>query len=134
MKIMLDTDICVYLVKQKFPELNKKILSFKPGTIYISTVTFHELWNGVYKSKHIEKNSIALELFCASFEVVHFTAQASKMGGRIRAQLERSGKGIGPFDTLIAGHALSEGMKLISRNVREFSRIPELRVENWVDE
>lgn len=131
MKYMLDTNICIYLIKQQPREVIDRFQGIVPGDMAISTVTLAELMYGVAKSQHREKNSSALELFLAPLEMVDFDFKAAGHYGVIRAYLEKMGTPIGAYDLMIAAHAQSLGLVLITNNEREFQRIPDLMVENW---
>jgi len=131
MKVMLDTNICIYLIKRQPPNILDRFLSHPVGDIGISSITAAELAYGVSKSRHATKNRQALEQFLAPLEVVSFDQVAAWAYGRLRAQLEVKGTPIGSMDMLIAAHALSLGVRLVSNNVREFRRVPGLRLANW---
>lgn len=132
MKVMLDTNICIYLIKQQPLTVIERFLSQPVGEIGISSITAAELAYGVSKSRHASKNRHALEQFLAPLEVAPFDQPAAWSYGRLRWQLEAKGTLIGSMDMLITAHALSLGVRLISNNVREFRRVPGLRLENWV--
>lgn len=132
MKVMLDTNICIYLIKQQPPTVIERFQSHPIGDIGISSVTAAELSYGVSKSRHVSKNRLALEQFLAPLEVAAFDQAAAWSYGRLRAQLEGKGTPIGSMDMLIAAHALSLGVRLVSNNLTEFRRVPGLRLENWV--
>lgn len=132
MKFMLDTDTCIYLIKSKSETLLKKMRSKKYGQVGISSITFAELSYGVEKSQHATKNKIALLNFTASLVLAPFDDGAAVSYGEIRSTLEKSGKLIGPLDLLIAGHAKSLGATLVTNNTREFCRVPNLSIDNWV--
>jgi tRNA(fMet)-specific endonuclease VapC len=131
MKVMLDTNICIYLIKQQPPTVIERFLSQPVGAIGISSITAAELAYGVSKSRHASKNRHALEQFLASLEVAAFDQAAAWSYGRLRGQLEAKGTLIGSMDMLIAAHALSLEVRLVSNNLREFRRVPGLRLENW---
>jgi tRNA(fMet)-specific endonuclease VapC len=131
MKLMLDANICIYLIKQQPLTVIKRFLSQPVGEIGISSITAAELAYGVSKSRHASKNRHALEQFLAPLEVAAFDQAAAWSYGRLRAQLEAKGTPIGSMDVLIAAHALSLGVRLVSNNLREFRRVPDLRLENW---
>lgn len=133
MKYMLDTNICIYIIKRKPIEVFKKFETLQVGDLCISSITFAELQYGVFKSRHPERNKIALANFLAPIDMLPFSDKAAVLYGCIRAQLERKGQIIGAYDLLIAAHALSEGLTLITNNTKEFSRIPKLSLANWVD-
>lgn len=132
MKMMLDTNICIYLIKQQPPTVIERFLSHPVGAIGVSSITVAELAFGVNKSRQMAKNRLALEQFLAPLEVAVFDHDAALSYGRVRARLEASGSPIGSMDLLIAAHALSLGVRLVTNNLREFRRVPGLKLENWV--
>jgi len=134
MKYMLDTNICIYLIKQQPRGVIDKFQGIIPGEIAISSVTVAEMMYGVGKSQHKERNKSALESFLAPLEIVDFDFKAAQHYGAIRAYLEKMGIPIGAYDLMIAAHALSLGLILVTNNEREFQRIPDLIVENWVNQ
>lgn len=131
MKYMLDTNICIYCIKKKPPEVINKFLQYDPEDICISSITYGELMHGVEKSQAVEKNRLALALFLSPIQILPFDAEASEAYGKIRADLERKGTPIGPMDMLIAGHAQAENLVLVTNNIREFIRVSNLRLEDW---
>lgn len=132
MKYLLDTDICIYIIKKNPPSLAKKFQKLRPGDVAISSVTLAELQYGVAKSQYHEKNQAALNEFTLPLEIVPFDEHAAILYGVLRNQLEKNGMPIGPLDLLIAAHAKSLEMTLVTNNVKEFSRVEKLVVENWV--
>ena len=134
MKYMLDTNICIYLIKQQPKEVVEKFQGIALGEIAISSVTVAEMMYGVGKSLYKEKNKTALEAFLAPLEVVDFDFASAQQYGEVRAYLEKIGKPIGAYDLMIAAQALSLGLVLVTNNEQEFQRIPDLFVENWVKE
>ncbi|MCC6142062.1 MAG: type II toxin-antitoxin system VapC family toxin [Nitrospira sp.] len=132
MKLMLDTNICIYLIKQQPPSVLERFLSHPVGDIGISSITVAELDYGASKSRQASKNRAALEQFIAPLDVASFDREAASAYGKLRAVLEQKGTPIGNMDLLIAAHALSLGVRLITNNGREFKRVPGLKVENWV--
>ena len=132
MKYMLDTNICIYSIKHKPEQVFRRLQEHDPSEICISSVTYAELVYGVEKSKTIEKNRLALTLLLANIEILNFDAAAAESYGKIRADLERQGTPIGSLDMMIAGHARSLGYTVVTNNTREFSRVQELNIENWV--
>lgn len=132
MKYMLDTNICIYLIKNHPPILIEKFKKLSLGSVGISSITLAELSHGVEKSLHKEKNKHALEKFILPLEIFTFDKNAAYCYGHIRALLESSGKIIGSNDLLIASHALSLKATLITNNLREFERVPKLHVINWL--
>jgi len=134
MKYMLDTNICIYLIKQKPIRVMEKFSAHSVGDIGVSSITVGELWYGVAKSERQEANEQALEQFLLPLIVSEFDEEAAEVYGGIRAALEKEGRPIGAMDMLIAAHAVSLGVVLVTNNEREFSRVPELIVENWTSE
>ena len=132
MKYMLDTNICIYLIKQQPREVIDKFQGIALGEISVSTVTVAEMMYGVGKSQYKEKNKAALQAFLAPLEMVDFDFAAAQQYGAVRVYLEKIGKPIGAYDLMIAAHALSLGLVLVTNNEQEFQRIPDLIVENWV--
>lgn len=129
--VMLDTNICIYIIKQKPPEVLKRFLEYQVGDITISAVTLAELRNGVAKSRYRGKNAKALDEFILPLEVLPFDEDATKSYGEIRAALEKAGTPIGSMDLMIAAHAASLDMTLVTNNTREFSRVSGLKVADW---
>lgn len=134
MKYMLDTNICIYAIKHKPDIVIKKFLSHDPEEICISAITYAELMHGVEKSMAVERNRVAMSLFLSPITILQFDERAAEEYGRIKAELEKKGTPIGPMDTLIAGHARSSGLILVTNNTREFSRVAGLAVEDWTQE
>lgn len=132
MNVMLDTNICIYIIKQKPRAVLERFGSFSTGAVGISVITLAELEYGARKSKQPVRNSEALEEFISPLEVAALDRAATVAYGNIRALLEKRGQPIGSMDLLIAAHAVSLGVPLATNNVREFKRVPGLRVENWV--
>jgi tRNA(fMet)-specific endonuclease VapC len=131
MNYLLDTDICIYVIRKKPAQVLRRIAACAVGDIGISTVTIAELHYGVEKSIRVEQNQTALEQFLLPLAVVAFDYAAARAYGRIRTALERSGTPIGALDMLIAAHALSLNVTLVTNNTKEFSCIPALHVEDW---
>lgn len=132
MKLMLDTNICIYIIKQQPVAVLKRFLEYQIGDIGISSITLSELRYGVAKSTHQEKNTKALDEFITPLEVVSFDEEAAHFYGDIRATLEKAGTPIGSMDMLIAAHAVSLGIPLVTNNAREFVRIPALNIIDWL--
>ena len=129
---LLDTNICIYIIKRKPVNVLEKFKSLSIGTIGISSITLAELQFGVMKSSDPNKNQEALDKFLTPLEILDFDYYATIQYGKIRAQLERKGTPISPLDTLIASHAMSLELTLVTNNLKEFERIPDLKIENWV--
>lgn len=132
MKFLLDTNICIYIIKHSPPSVIKKFQSLIIGDIGISSITLAELEYGVAKSDHKAKNEEALSNFIMPLEVLEFDPMAASVYGKIRAELEKNGNKIGSMDMLIAAHALSMNVILVTNNEKEFVRIKNLQIENWV--
>lgn len=131
MKYMLDTNICIYTIKHKPPEVIKAFLCHESDDMCISSITYGELMHGVEKSQAVERNRAAITLFLSAISILPFDSDAAEKYGAVRADLERKGTPIGPMDMLIAGHARSRGLILVTNNTREFFRVNELEVEDW---
>ncbi|MGI5089493.1 type II toxin-antitoxin system VapC family toxin [Treponema vincentii] len=132
---LLDTNICIFLIKNKNQHLKKKIFNCKKEELFLSSITIAELEYGVSKSQFREKNRRALLNFCSDFtNIIDFTTEDTEIYGMIRAYLENKGIPIGPFDTQIAAQSLARNLTVVTNNTREFSRIPGLRVEDWTKE
>lgn len=132
MKYLLDTNICIYLIKKKDKKLLNKFMRHSPIDFAISSVTVSELWYGVHKSAKQNENKEALLQFLQPFEIIDFNEEAAKSYGLIRAALENNGKIIGSMDLLIAAVALANNLVLLTNNEKEFQRVPKLKIENWV--
>lgn len=128
---MLDTNICIYAIKQRPPEVLAALRAQEVAGLGLSSVTVAELAFGVAKSGSA-RNQKALEQFLEPLEIADFDRSAALVYGRLRAALEAAGTPIGPLDTQIAAHALALGVILVSNNQREFARVPGLRLEDWV--
>jgi len=133
MKVMLDTNICIAIIKRKPPQVVKRFNAYKVGEIGISWITLAELEFGVAKSQHQEKNQAALDEFVLPLEIAYFNQEVARVYGRIRATLEREGTPIGSLDMTIGAHALSLGVTLATNNISEFSRIKGLTVVDWLE-
>ena len=132
MKYMLDTNICIYIVKKNPPQVFKKFSTFTEDDLCISSITLAELEYGIRKSNHPTKNKLTWMLFLAEMKILPFDEAAATEYGEIRATLERHGTPIGANDLLIAAHARALGLTLVTNNIREFERIDGLQVENWI--
>ena len=132
MKVMLDTNICIYIIKQKPESVLRRFRAFPVGDLGISVITLAELEYGASKSREPTRNREALEQFVSPLEIAAFDRQATIAYGQTRAVLEKRGRPIGSMDLLIAAHVLSLSVRLVTNNVEEFKRVPGLRVENWV--
>jgi tRNA(fMet)-specific endonuclease VapC len=133
MRFLLDTNICIYIIKQKPLKVFKKFQTLNPLDVGVSSITIAELEYGAYKSQRQEQNRAALSQFLIPLEILPFDERATQTYGQIRAELERRGTVIGSMDMLIASQAISLGLTLVTNNVRELSQIPGLTLENWVE-
>ena len=131
MKLMLDTNICIYIIKKKPAGVFERFNSYSVDDVCISSVTLAELEYGVHKSKAQAKNRVALRVFLSGLTVLPFDIYAAEEYGKIRTELESKGTPIGANDMLIAAHARSLQLTLITNNVKEFERVSGLQVENW---
>ena len=132
MRYMLDTNICIYVIKHKPVTIFQKLQNINPEDVCISSVTYAELVHGVEKSAAVEKNRLALSMLLANMEILDFDVDAADCYGKIRAALEKKGTPIGTLDMMIAAHAQSLGYTVVTNNVKEFSRVSALKIENWV--
>jgi tRNA(fMet)-specific endonuclease VapC len=132
MKYMLDTNICIGLIRQKPQKLIRRLTRCEPGEVGVSSITIAELAFGANKSSQVENNLSALEQFLLPIEIADFDQRASAAYGIVRAYLEREGIVIGSMDMLIGSHALSLGAVLVTNDVDEFQRIPKLKIEDWM--
>ena len=130
---MLDTNICIYVIKHKPEKVFRKLQTIHPEDVCISSVTYAELVHGVEKSAAVEKNRLALSMLLANMEILDFDVDAAECYGKIRAGLEKNGTPIGPLDMMIAGHAQSLGYTVVTNNMKEFSRVAALKIENWAE-
>ena len=128
---LLDTNHCIFLINHKYPQVGRRLARQKVGAVAVSTITTAELWHGVENSARKEQNQAALGKFLLPLEVLPFDEKAAQASGNIRCHLERMGKVIGAMDLLIAAHAVSSGAVLVSQNLREFQRVPGLKLEDW---
>ena len=131
MKYILDTNICIYIIKKKPEQVIRKLSKIDPSTIALSAVTWSELVYGAEKSENREHNLDALNDFVVPFEILPWTITEAKTAGEVRARLAKLGTPIGPFDCQIAAHALSLDLILVTNNEKEFKRVRGLKVENW---
>ena len=129
---MLDTNTCIYIIKQKPASVFEKFTTITPGQVALSVITLAELEYGARKSAAVERNLSVLHQFTIPFDILPFDYNATVEYGIIRADLEARGTPIGPLDTLIAAHAKSLNYILVTNNEKEFNRINGLQIENWV--
>lgn len=133
MQYLLDTNICIYIIKKKPPQVLEKFNFLSPWDICISSITVAELKYGVYKSQNQQQNNNALIQFLLPLEIIHFDEKAAEIYGQIRTDLEKKGQVIGSMDMLIAAQTLALDLTLVTNNTKEFARIPNLKLENWTE-
>lgn len=133
MTYMLDTNICIYIIKKKPEKVLERFREKIEEGICISSITLAELQYGIKHSSKPSENEAALLRFILPLNVMPFDSEAATKYGEIREGLQKRGMPIGPMDMLIAAHALSENMILVTNNIREFERVNELKTENWAD-
>lgn len=132
MRYLLDTNICIYLIKKKPLQVLEKLRALAIADVGISAITLAELEFGVAKSSRPQQNNEALQTFVVPLEILPFDDRAACSYGEIRACLEKKGQPIGSLDMLIAAHASSLSLTLVTNNLREFKKVPGLNVESWV--
>ena len=130
MTYLLDTNICIYALKNRPPEVLERLQSVGRGAVALSVITVLELRQGAEKSQQVVANHSRLDLFLAPMKILPFDEEAALAGARIRAHLERRGTPIGDLDSLIAAQALARDLILVTNNLREFERVPGLQTEN----
>ena len=131
MNFMLDTNICIYIIKSKPIDVRRCFNRTRISQIGISSIALSELLYGVFKSSKPEQNHMALMQFIAPLEIMPYSDEAAQYYGNLRAHLEKQGTTIGSLDMLIAAHALSLACTLVTNNEKEFIRVPDLKLENW---
>ena len=131
LKYLLDTNIVIYVLKRRPVEV-LEIFNTNASRMAISSITLSELFYGAEKSINVDKNLEAIEEFISHLEVLSYDAKASQHYGQIKAALEKKGEVIGENDIHIAAHAISQGLILVTNNLREFKRVPNLALENWI--
>lgn len=129
---LLDTNVCIYFMKNTSPILTERLLSCDPANLLISSITVFELEYGAEKSNWGEKTRHKLAMFLSPFNILPFNSDDAVTAGRIRGYLERRGTPIGPYDIQIAAQGVSRGITVITHNIDEFSRVPGLRLEDWI--
>ena len=134
MKYMLDTNICIYAIKKKPESVLERLHKELNNGLCISAITLAELQFGVEKSQYPERNTAALGQFLVALNVLPFGDIAAAEYGRLCAYLQRKGTPIGTMDMLIAAHAKTAGLTLVTNNTREFERVPDLVLENWTEQ
>lgn len=133
MTYMLDTNICIYAIKKNPVGVHRKLVEHLDEGICISAITLAELEHGVYKSTKVESNAENLAKFTRVITVIPFEEACATEYGKICAYLQKAGTPISTMDMLIAAHARALGYTVVTNNVREFERVPELKIENWIE-
>ena len=133
MRYLLDTNICIYLIKKRPAEVLERFRQHSPKDVAISTITLFELQYGIEKSQYRQGSEDALAKFMLPLDLINLDRSAAIEAAAIRAQLESKGMPIGPYDLLIAGLARSQNMTLVTSNTKEFERIAGLHLENWIE-
>ncbi len=132
LRYLLDTDTVIYVIKNRTPGMHEKFVQ-TAGQLAISAITLAELMFGAENSNQMSRNLAVIDDFCSRLEVLPYADKAAQHYGSIRFVLQKAGKTIGNNDLHIAAHARSEGLILVSNNLREFGRVPGLLLENWLD-
>jgi tRNA(fMet)-specific endonuclease VapC len=133
MKYLLDTDICIYIAKHKPPHILARFNRMHSGDVGMSVVTYLELMYGAAKSRHIQANLATIEQLAQLIPVKALDSAAGTYYGKLRADLELRGSPIGAYDLLIAAHAFTLELVLVTNNTREFRRVKGLQLENWAE-
>ena len=136
MNYLLDTNICIYIIKKSPEKVIKKLESIPndegKNEIYLSSVTVSELYYGAEKSSQLEKNLEALKGFLTPFQIINFDHESAEVFGRVRSDLERKGTVIGPYDLQIASIAIAHDLVLVTNKIKQFKRVDGLNLENWI--
>ena len=128
---LLDTNICIYAMKDRYSFLTKRLLTIHPDQIFVSSVTVGELEYGAAKSRWGEQTRLRMQMFVSAFTVLPFSQSDAVVFGRIRAELAAMGTPIGPYDMMIAAQGVNRGLTVVTHNTAEFSRISSLSLEDW---
>jgi len=131
MKYLLDTTVCIKILKGNSEKILDRITNIDNNMIVIPSIVRYELFYGAYKSRNKDKNLSILKAFLGNFSDRYFDNTVSEICGRIRAELDKNGTPIGPYDLQIGAIALADNLTLVTHNVKEFSRIPGLVIEDW---
>ena len=129
---LLDTNICIFAMKNTYPVLSQKLFRILPSEIFVSSVTVGELEYGCFKSKWGERTRNIMNLFLAAYTILPFDRDDAAVFGRIRADLAKTGSPIGPYDLQIAAQGISKGLTVVTHNTGEFSRVSGIALEDWV--
>lgn len=129
---LLDTNIISYYLKNQYPDLTARIMSHSPSDLYVSAITLFEFEYGASKKNWGAKNRMKLAMALAPFQIVPFSTDDAIQAGKARAYLQKTGMIIGPYDVQLAGQALARNMIFVTHNTKEFERVPNLKLEDWV--
>ncbi len=132
MAYLLDTNICIYLINNRYPQLNEKMRSLAPNEAVLSSIVVSELRYGAENSSKKTENHNALDFFLSAFEVLDYDSKAADVYGRVRSALKNSGTPIGAVDTFLAAHSLAADLVLVTNNVKQFEHVQNLKLENWI--
>lgn len=130
-KWLLDTNACIAVMNEKPPSVRQRLVKKTVSEVGISTISLHELQYGVFKSARVAQNKKTLDAFLKYIQVLDWADGCAKTAGRIRSDLEKNGNLIGPYDILIAAHAVSEAATLVTHNTKEFSRVNGIKLIDW---
>lgn len=128
---LLDTNICIYAMKNIYPNLTNRLFSHDPSELFISSITVFELEYGAAKSRWGERTRQKLAMFLAPFHILPFDSDDAVIAGRLRAYLMQQGSPIGPYDIQIAAQGVRKNLTVVTHNTGEFSRVPDIRLEDW---
>lgn len=131
LKYMLDTNIAIYTIKNR-PAEAREAFKAHDGQMCISTITLMELMHSAVASLAVEQNLRDIEGFAARLDVLPYDSKAAAHTGQLRAELKKMGRPIGAYDEMIAGHARSQGLVVVTNNIKQFDYVPGIRLENWV--
>ena len=132
MNYLLDTNICIYLLRGGYPNIEKRLIMCRSDEVVLSSIVASELMYGAENSQNREKNLRQLSAFLSGFTILPYGAESLEPYGQIRAYLRRRGQPIGAADTFIAAQAVAHNLILVTNNEKEFNRVPNLRIENWL--
>ncbi len=130
-RVMLDSDVCIDVLRGQSLSIRARLERMRPEEVAVSSIVAGELWTGVSKSTQPDRSRSAINAFLAYVSVLDWPAEAAPSYGKLRAQLESSGRSIGAMDLLIAAHAIHESAVLVTRNLAEFRRVSGLKIETW---
>ena len=129
---ILDTNVCIYFMKNTYPDLTEKIFAVNPADMALSSITVFELAYGAEKSNWGERTKQKLAMFLAPFNILPFTVDDAIVAGKLRGYLANKGLSIGPYDIQIAAQGISRDAVVVTHNIKEFSRVPNLTAEDWL--